>query len=151
MRVEDTTHFAAQVLADLLGEDEILALLPEAPRGSPWSYASAWLPAHADEVIDGKSVAVFNEVSHPPVEPSYHAMRSALRARFGARWSTDPLAVVHEVSDEMARLGGALEFAGEPELYTTGGLDDLLVWRRRRDACRWLRTLVPCRARITSL
>lgn len=126
MAVEATTYFAAQVLADLLGEDEILALLPEADPESPWSYASAWLPEHADEIIDGKSVRVSNEVHHPPVELNHHAMRSALRARFAARWSVDPLAVVRDVADEMARLGEALAFAGEPELYTTGSLEDLL-------------------------
>src|SRR5262249_35135262 len=124
--VEATTHFAAQVVADLLGEDEILALLPEADPESPWSYAAEWLPEHADEIIDAKSVRVFNEVHHPPVEINHHALRSALHARFGARWSADPLAVVRDVADEMARLGQAPEFAGEPELYTTGSLDDLL-------------------------
>ena len=30
------------------------------------------------------------------------------------------------MATDMARLGEALELAGEPELYTTGALDDLL-------------------------
>jgi hypothetical protein len=100
--------------------------MPGADPGSPFSYASKWLLAHADQVIDDNSLSISNEVNHPPIEISYHERRTILRERFGHRWSTEPLAVVREVTADMMELGEALEFAGEPELYRTGSLDDLL-------------------------
>jgi hypothetical protein len=126
MAVEASSYFAAQILAELLGTEELISLIPHSKATMNFTDASRWLVEHADTVIDKTTLVVEDEKHHPPCYPSWYQRIAPLRVHYNDRWQTDPCAVIREVADELTKLGDALEFADDPELYLTGSLDDLL-------------------------
>lgn len=126
------TGFLARVLAESLPEPRIVELLGGAESDAS-ERAWDWLTAHADALIDARSIRVHDEADYPNEHESESRLVGQFTAEFAASWQSERGPTFQAIRKRIGELGGQLEFDSDPSMYDAATLADLV--HELVDAC----------------
>jgi len=117
--------FLARVIAESLPEPRVVELLGGAESDAS-ERAWDWLTAHADALIDERSIRVHDEADYPNEHGSESRLVAQYTAEFAASWQSDRDPTLHVIRQRIHELGAQLEFESDPSMYAAATLADLV-------------------------